>query len=103
KLIDLEAQTLMLAYHELKVLIENLQRRGAKIQQRVVQFMEESGPPEPFKGSNATEELKRKTFGTLFQNEAKKGHGGSGEADQIAGKSVKKQWGFEGFKKWKII
>ncbi|MED6178886.1 hypothetical protein PIB30_111791 [Stylosanthes scabra] len=69
-----------------------------QIQQRVVQFMEESGPPEPFKGSNATEELKRKTFGTLFKKEAKKGHGGGGEANQIAGKSVKKQWGFGGFK-----
>ncbi|MED6209539.1 hypothetical protein PIB30_055668 [Stylosanthes scabra] len=56
--------------------------------------MEESRPPEPFKGSNATEKLKGKKFGTLFQREAKKGHGGGGEADQIAGKSVKKQWGY---------
>ncbi|MED6223614.1 hypothetical protein PIB30_075679 [Stylosanthes scabra] len=31
KLIDLEAQPLMLAYHELKVLIENLERRGAEV------------------------------------------------------------------------
>ncbi|KAL1372195.1 hypothetical protein HN51_002339 [Arachis hypogaea] len=54
-------------------------------------LMEESGPPE---------KLKRKPFVTLFQREPKEEHGG-GEAHQIAGKSVKKQWGFEGFKKWK--
>ncbi|MED6206127.1 hypothetical protein PIB30_023990 [Stylosanthes scabra] len=64
-------------------------------------LMEESGPPGPFKGSNATEKLKRKPFGTLFQREPKEGHGGGGEADQTSWRSVKKQWGFEGFKKWK--
>lgn len=72
------------------------QREGGSI------LMEETGPPEPAKESGGgSEKMKRKPFRTLFHRE---GHGGGGsvpEAEQRAGKSVKKQWGFEGFKKWK--
>lgn len=64
-------------------------------------LMEETGPPEPQKQSSAgSEKLKRKPFRTLFHKEQREGHGGS-EMEQKGGKSVKKQWGFDGFKKWK--
>lgn len=69
-------------------------------------LMEESGPPEPLKEkeSSGTEKLKRKPFRSLFHREQREGHGGGDggfEPDQRAGKSVKRQWGFDGFKKWK--
>jgi hypothetical protein len=58
------------------------------------------------------ESTKRKPFRTLFQREQREGHGGGdgggGDGDQNgagsaekSAKSVKKQWGFDGFKKWK--
>ncbi|KAG4959779.1 hypothetical protein JHK87_036412 [Glycine soja] len=60
-------------------------------------LMEESGPPEPVKESNGLDKLKRKPFRTLFHKE----QSGCPEQDQRSGKSGKKQWGFEGFKKWR--
>jgi hypothetical protein len=60
-------------------------------------LMEESGPPETMK-------VKRKPFGDLFHREQRERDGGGGggdETDQRGGKSGKKQWGFDGFKKWK--
>ncbi|CAJ2634588.1 unnamed protein product [Trifolium pratense] len=66
-------------------------------------LMEESGPPEPGKesgGGGGSEKSKRKPFRTLFHKEQREGNGGS-EVEQRGGKSVKKQWGFDGFKKWK--
>ncbi|RDX91752.1 hypothetical protein CR513_26212, partial [Mucuna pruriens] len=64
-------------------------------------LMEESGPPEPVKEkekeSSGLDKLKRKPFRTLFHKEQREGL----EQDQRSGKSVKKQWGFDGFKKWK--
>lgn len=55
------------------------------------------------------ESVKRKPFKTLFQKEQREGHGGGGGggdhncpgSEEKAAKSVKKQWGFEGLKKWK--
>jgi hypothetical protein len=54
------------------------------------------------------ESTKRKPFRTLFQREQREGHGGGGDGDQNGpgsaergSKSAKKQWGFDGFKKWK--
>nr|XP_027072442.1 uncharacterized protein LOC113697160 isoform X2 [Coffea arabica] len=48
---------------------------------------------------------KRKPFRTLFQREQKEGHvstnGDNGCGSEEKTKSGKKQWGFEGFKKWK--
>ncbi|CAJ1944730.1 unnamed protein product [Sphenostylis stenocarpa] len=64
-------------------------------------LMEESEPPEAVKESSGLDKLKRKPFRTLFHKEQKERHGGGGEQDQRSGKLVKKQWGFEGFKKWK--
>ncbi|KAK7388555.1 hypothetical protein VNO78_23374 [Psophocarpus tetragonolobus] len=61
-------------------------------------LMEESGPPEPVKESGGLEKSKRKPFRSLFHKEHE---GGGSEVDQRSGKSGKKQWGFEGFKKWK--
>ncbi|XP_020227716.1 uncharacterized protein LOC109808928 [Cajanus cajan] len=59
-------------------------------------LMEESGPPEIVKESSGVDKLKRKPFRTLFHKEQREG-----EQEQRSGKSVKRQWGFEGFKKWK--
>ncbi|XP_057416642.1 uncharacterized protein LOC130711161 [Lotus japonicus] len=69
-------------------------------------LMEESGPPEAVKETGGSEKLKRKPFRTLFHREQREGvGGGSGgggpEPEQRAGKPVKKQWGFDGFKRWK--
>jgi len=66
-------------------------------------LMEESEPPEAVKESSGLEKPKRKPFRTLFHKEQRERHGGGGgaEQDQRSGKAVKKQWGFEGFKKWK--
>ncbi|XP_014507401.1 uncharacterized protein LOC106767091 [Vigna radiata var. radiata] len=65
-------------------------------------LMEESEPPEAVKESSGLEKLKRKPFRSLFHKEQKGTHGGGdAEQGQRSGKSVKKQWGFEGFKKWK--
>ncbi|WJX90430.1 hypothetical protein P8452_72330 [Trifolium repens] len=66
-------------------------------------LMEESGLPEPGKesgGGGGSEKSKRKPFRTLFHKEQREGNGGS-EVEQRGGKSAKKQWGFDGFKKWK--
>ncbi|KAL2572954.1 hypothetical protein AAZV13_17G096800 [Glycine max] len=60
-------------------------------------LMEESVPPEPVKESGGLDKLKRKPFRTLFHKE----QSGGPEQDQRSGKSGKKQWGFEGFKKWR--
>lgn len=53
--------------------------------------------------------VKRKPFGVLFHREKKEGNGGGGgdggyhglESEERAGESAKKQWGFDGFMKWK--
>ncbi|CAL0307083.1 unnamed protein product [Lupinus luteus] len=67
-------------------------------------LMEESGPPQPLKENSGQDKLKRKPFRSLFQREQIEGNDGEdngSEADQRACKTVKRQWGFEGFKKWK--
>lgn len=53
-------------------------------------LMEETGPPESMKESFGPDKLKRKPFRSLFQREGLE-----------AERSGKKQWGFDGFKKWK--
>ncbi|XP_031284825.1 uncharacterized protein LOC116143519 isoform X2 [Pistacia vera] len=55
-------------------------------------------------GGNSVEKAKRKPFRTLFHREQKEGHdGGENGVDfeEKTSKSAKKQWGFEGLKKWK--
>ncbi|KAL9326133.1 hypothetical protein ACSQ67_006778 [Phaseolus vulgaris] len=64
-------------------------------------LMEGSEPPEAVKESSGLEKLKRKPFRALFHKEQRERDGGGAEQDQRSGKSAKKQWGFEGFKKWK--
>ncbi|KAF5742047.1 hypothetical protein HS088_TW09G00086 [Tripterygium wilfordii] len=70
-------------------------------------LMPESSPMEIMKESGSTDRAKRKPFKTLFQREQREGQGdggggGSGTRnDEKAPKSAKKQWGFDGFKKWK--
>lgn len=55
-------------------------------------------PPEPMKVEKQSgEKGKRKPFKTLFQKEQKDDDGGN----ENGCKSGKKQWGFDGFKKWK--
>ncbi|KAL5839882.1 hypothetical protein ACOSQ4_012490 [Xanthoceras sorbifolium] len=70
-------------------------------------LMQESLPNESsIKGSggNSVEKSKRKPFRTLFHRDQREGHGGGENGLDFEGrgsKSAKKQWGFEGFKKWK--
>ncbi|KAF7806482.1 Uveal autoantigen with coiled-coil domains and ankyrin repeats isoform 1 [Senna tora] len=53
------------------------------------------------KNQKSEEKLKRKPFRTLFQREQREAHGGGAESEEREGKSEKKQWGFDGSKKWK--
>ncbi|KAK1554050.1 hypothetical protein Q3G72_007190 [Acer saccharum] len=70
-------------------------------------LMQESLPNESsIKGSGGSgiEKSKRKPFRTLFHRDQKEGHGGGEnglDLEDRVSKSAKKQWGFEGFKKWK--
>lgn len=73
-------------------------------------LMSESVPIEPTKEEvGSTEKAKRKPFRTLFHKEQREeGHGGGGGGNGLDSSSEarvlkpsKKQWGFEGFKKWK--
>ncbi|KAI4335616.1 hypothetical protein L6164_014248 [Bauhinia variegata] len=60
-------------------------------------------PPEPMNqsgGPDNADKLKRKPFSTLFHREEREGHDGP-ESQETTGKSAKKQWGFDGFKRWK--
>lgn len=59
-------------------------------------LMEESGAPETVK-----ESVKRKPFRNLFHREQREGNGGNEVEQKGVKSSVKKQWGFDGFKKWK--
>lgn len=55
-------------------------------------------------GGNSVEKAKRKPFRTLFHKEQKEGRGRGEnvvEFEESALKSAKKQWAFEGLKKWK--
>ncbi|KAJ8753260.1 hypothetical protein K2173_017878 [Erythroxylum novogranatense] len=62
-------------------------------------------PVESRKESGSTDKTMRKPFRTLFlreQREACDGGGNNGvDYGEKASKSAKKQWGFDGFKKWK--
>jgi hypothetical protein len=81
----------------------SLNTKGKQQGEGVSILMEESGPLEPGKesgGGGGSEKWKRKPFRTLFHKEQREGNGGS-EVEQRGGKSAKKQWGFDGFKKWK--
>lgn len=70
-------------------------------------LMSESVPNESEKvdKQSGCDKAKRKPFKTLFQKEQKEGHGSSngdnGCGSEEIVKSGKKQWGFEGFMKWK--
>lgn len=67
-------------------------------------LMMESSPPESKKVDNRSEseKAKKKMFRTLFQKEERHENGdhGLGYEEKVS-KSGKKQWGFDGFKKWK--
>ncbi|KAI4344229.1 hypothetical protein L6164_011479 [Bauhinia variegata] len=78
----------------------NVQSKGKENEGRSILMAESAPPPEPMNrggGPDNADKLKRKPFRTLFQKE---GQGGP-ESQEITGKSAKKQWGFDGFKKWK--
>ncbi|KAJ7957730.1 Uveal autoantigen with coiled-coil domains and ankyrin repeats isoform 1 [Quillaja saponaria] len=76
---------------------------------RTILMTESLPPPESIKesgGPDKADKLKRKPFRTLFQREQRdRLHGGSvnrsPESEEIAGKSAKKQWGFDRCRKWK--
>lgn len=83
----------------------NIHLKGKESETRSI-LLPESMPPEPLKEPSGTKKAKRKPFRTLFHREQREGHGGG--SDQVHGsnceetgmKSAKKQWGFDGFKKW---
>ncbi|KAI8565681.1 hypothetical protein RHMOL_Rhmol03G0279600 [Rhododendron molle] len=67
-------------------------------------LMMESSPPESKKVDNRSEseKAKKKMFRTLFQKEERHENGDHGlDYEEKVSKSGKKQWGFDGFKKWK--
>ncbi|CAK7338529.1 unnamed protein product [Dovyalis caffra] len=68
-------------------------------------LMQASLQNESAKESGSNDKSKRKPFKTLFQKEPREGDGGGGDNglnfEERTSKSAKKQWGFEGFKKWK--
>ncbi|CAN6681334.1 unnamed protein product [Malus baccata var. baccata] len=65
-------------------------------------LMPESLPQVPMKESGSADRTRRKPFRNLFQREQREGQGDHGhENEQTPSKSAKKQWGFDGFKKWK--
>lgn len=53
------------------------------------------------KGSGGVGKAKRKPFRTLFHSEGHHGGENGPDLEEKGSKSAKKQWGFEGFKKWK--
>lgn len=53
------------------------------------------------KGSGGVDKAKRKPFRTLFHREGHHGGENGPDLEEKGSKSAKKQWGFEGFKKWK--
>lgn len=70
-------------------------------------LMMESSPPESKKVENRSEgerseKSKKKMFRSLFQKEERHENGDHGlDYEEKVSKSGKKQWGFDGFKKWK--
>ncbi|XVE98473.1 hypothetical protein REPUB_Repub03eG0109400 [Reevesia pubescens] len=82
--------------------------KGKESKTKSILMQEETLPTESMKESgNSADKAKRKPFRTLFHREQREGHGGGGGGDYGPGseekesKSAKKQWGFDGFKKWK--
>ncbi|XVF34494.1 hypothetical protein REPUB_Repub18cG0063500 [Reevesia pubescens] len=81
--------------------------KGKESETNSVLMQEENLPTESMKeNSSYNDKAKRKPFRTLFHTERREGHGGGGGdngpgSEEKASKSAKKQWGFDGFKKWK--
>ncbi|GMI97623.1 hypothetical protein HRI_003431600 [Hibiscus trionum] len=81
--------------------------KGKESETKSILMQEEAFPIEPMKeNGSGTDKAKRKPFKNLFHREQREGLGG-GDGDngpgseEKASKSAKKQWGFNGFKKWK--
>ncbi|KAK8597910.1 hypothetical protein V6N13_095304 [Hibiscus sabdariffa] len=85
----------------------NSHLKGKESETKSILMQEESFPMEPMKeNGSGTDKAKRKPFKTLFHKEQREGHGGGGGdngpgSEEKASKSAKKQWGFDGFKKWR--
>ncbi|XP_022730936.1 uncharacterized protein LOC111285650 [Durio zibethinus] len=81
--------------------------KGKESDTKSILMQEETWPTESMKESGGvTDKAKRKPFRTLFHIEQREGDvGGGGDygpgSEEKASKSAKKQWGFDGFKKWK--
>ncbi|KAF9586821.1 hypothetical protein IFM89_039959 [Coptis chinensis] len=66
--------------------------------------MPESTPLQPIqveKERGSTEKVKKKPFRTLFQREGNGSENNVPGPEERGAKSAKKQWGFDGLKKWK--
>ncbi|XVF88237.1 hypothetical protein PTKIN_Ptkin19aG0033800 [Pterospermum kingtungense] len=81
--------------------------KGKESETKSILMQEETLPTESMKeNGSSTDKVKRKPFRTLFHREQREGHGGGGGGDygpgseEKASKSAKKQWGFDGLKKW---
>ncbi|KAL4296708.1 hypothetical protein GQ457_12G024460 [Hibiscus cannabinus] len=81
--------------------------RGKESETKSILMQEETFPMEPMKeNGSGNDKAKRKPFKTVFHREQREGHGGGGGdngpgSEEKASKSAKKQWGFDGFKKWR--
>ncbi|OMO52239.1 hypothetical protein CCACVL1_29296 [Corchorus capsularis] len=75
--------------------------KGKESETKSILMQEETLPTESVKenGSGA-DKAKRKPFRTLFHREQRDGENVPG-SEEKSSKSAKKQWGFDGFKKWK--
>ncbi|XP_039051376.1 uncharacterized protein LOC120192714 [Hibiscus syriacus] len=81
--------------------------KGKESETKSILMQEETFPIESMKeNGSGTDKAKRKPFKTLFHREQREGHdGGGGDngpgSEEKASKSAKKQWGFDGIKKWR--
>ncbi|XVE71569.1 hypothetical protein DITRI_Ditri10aG0161700 [Diplodiscus trichospermus] len=85
----------------------NSHMKGNESETKSILMQEETLSRESVKENGSiADKGKRKPFRTLFQREQREGHGGGGTdydpgSEEKASKSAKKQWSFDGFKKWK--
>ncbi|KAA3476834.1 Peptidyl-prolyl cis-trans isomerase cyp8 [Gossypium australe] len=71
---------------------------GKESETKSILMQEEAFPTESVKENGGA---KRKPFKTLFHREQREGQNNGPGSEEKASKSAKKQWGFDGFKKWR--
>ena len=81
-------------------------KKGKESETKSILLQEETLPTESMNKMVVVLIRQREPFRTLFHREQSEGHGGGGGdygpgSEEKASKSAKKQWGFDGLKKWK--